>query len=254
MSLALVTNIRNMCIEAKISVPKLEKELGFGNSAIYNWDKNSPSIDKIIQVANYFERSIDYVVYGFELTGFIVLVEFIRGDRTIEEFSKDTGIETEELSSICLGRITAPPALEIVEKIALDIPASPLILVDYLLEACNYPISTDKLEDDFMFRAKIRRDLEKSFNKEGYYTRFHKDEYGTKRVEIRSESNKTNNVPVDFFIKYGWEMLEKLKKNQETDDILHFNSEEWTKKDLEDIKLLESIIRIRKKIQKYLDQ
>ena len=37
----LVEKVKKLCEERGISVPKLEKELGFGNGAIYNWDKSS---------------------------------------------------------------------------------------------------------------------------------------------------------------------------------------------------------------------
>lgn len=40
-------------------ISKLEKELEFGNGAIYRWDKNTPSIDKVLKVAKYFEVSVD---------------------------------------------------------------------------------------------------------------------------------------------------------------------------------------------------
>ncbi|BFH14548.1 hypothetical protein J6TS7_44450 [Paenibacillus dendritiformis] len=62
--MSIVENIRVLCKEANTSIPKLEKELGFGNGAIYNWDKNSPSIDKIQKVADRFNVSINHVIYG----------------------------------------------------------------------------------------------------------------------------------------------------------------------------------------------
>lgn len=57
--MSLVENIRSLCKCDNTSVPKLEKEMGFGNGAIYNWDKNSPSIDKLQKVANHFNVSVD---------------------------------------------------------------------------------------------------------------------------------------------------------------------------------------------------
>ena len=43
--MSILENIKCLCKQYKTSVPKVEKELGFGNGAVYNWDKNSPSID-----------------------------------------------------------------------------------------------------------------------------------------------------------------------------------------------------------------
>lgn len=55
----MLANIQKLCQEAGISIPKLEKELGFGNGAIYKWPTNIPSIDKVQKVANYFGVTID---------------------------------------------------------------------------------------------------------------------------------------------------------------------------------------------------
>jgi transcriptional regulator with XRE-family HTH domain len=58
----LVENIKSLCLNENTSLPKLEKELGFGNGAIYNWDKNSPSISKVLKVANHFGVSVDSLI------------------------------------------------------------------------------------------------------------------------------------------------------------------------------------------------
>lgn len=60
--MSIVENIRWLCKQQNISIPKLEKELGFGNGAIYNWDKSSPSVDKLQKVADYFQVSTDYLL------------------------------------------------------------------------------------------------------------------------------------------------------------------------------------------------
>jgi transcriptional regulator with XRE-family HTH domain len=68
--MSLVANIKTLCKTKKISLPKLEKELGFGNGAMYNWDKNSPSISKVSKVANYFGVSVDSLIEdGKEING-----------------------------------------------------------------------------------------------------------------------------------------------------------------------------------------
>lgn len=60
--MALVEKIKKLCKEKKTSIPRLEKELGFGNGAIYNWDTNAPSVDKVQKVADYFGITIDSLV------------------------------------------------------------------------------------------------------------------------------------------------------------------------------------------------
>lgn len=62
--MSLVENIKRLCKKAGTSIPKVEKELGFGHGSIYNWDKNSPSIDKLQKVAAFFNTSVDSILSG----------------------------------------------------------------------------------------------------------------------------------------------------------------------------------------------
>ncbi|GAB6170970.1 hypothetical protein JCM15765_04480 [Paradesulfitobacterium aromaticivorans] len=64
--MSIVENIRSLCKQRNTSIPKLEKEFGFGNGAIYNWDKNSPSVDKVQKVADYFGVTTDFIINGFD--------------------------------------------------------------------------------------------------------------------------------------------------------------------------------------------
>ncbi len=58
----LVKTIRNLCKRNNIPVSQLENELNFGAGLISRWLKSSPSIDKIIDIADYFHISLDEVV------------------------------------------------------------------------------------------------------------------------------------------------------------------------------------------------
>lgn len=62
--MSLVENIKRLCKKAGTSIPKVEKELGFGHGSIYNWDQNSPSIDKVRKVADFFNTSVDSILSG----------------------------------------------------------------------------------------------------------------------------------------------------------------------------------------------
>ena len=56
------SRIKELCKANKITIRKLEETLGFGNSSINKWKGSvSPSIDKVIKVADYFDVSIDYL-------------------------------------------------------------------------------------------------------------------------------------------------------------------------------------------------
>lgn len=57
----LLTHIREICAARGTTIAKVEKAIGF-NKVIYNWDKYTPSIDKVAAVADYFGISIDELI------------------------------------------------------------------------------------------------------------------------------------------------------------------------------------------------
>lgn len=54
--------IRERCKDEGISLPKLEKALGFGEGTISKWDKSVPTVDKLVKVAEYFNIPLDELV------------------------------------------------------------------------------------------------------------------------------------------------------------------------------------------------
>lgn len=46
----------------KLSVSRLEKELGFGSGTIRRWQKNDPGLEKVLKVADYFNVSIGELI------------------------------------------------------------------------------------------------------------------------------------------------------------------------------------------------
>ena len=68
----LYQRIKALCERKRISIAKLEAELGFGNSSIKKWCRvSSPSVDKIIKVASYFDVSVDYLLGRTDIEGSI---------------------------------------------------------------------------------------------------------------------------------------------------------------------------------------
>lgn len=53
------TNISNLCRDKGISIAKLERELGFGNSTVRGWANSSPTVEKLKAVADYFGVTVD---------------------------------------------------------------------------------------------------------------------------------------------------------------------------------------------------
>lgn len=60
----MVDRISALIKQNGLSLNAVEKQLGFGNGAIKRFDTNSPSIDKLISLANFLNTSIDYLVFG----------------------------------------------------------------------------------------------------------------------------------------------------------------------------------------------
>lgn len=57
----LVKSVRELCKKNNITPSQLENELNFGAGLISRWTKSSPSFDKIVDIADYFNVSLDEV-------------------------------------------------------------------------------------------------------------------------------------------------------------------------------------------------
>lgn len=75
------------------SLYSLERELGIGNGCIARWDKNYPSVDKIVLVAEKLNVSTDYLLLGVKTT----LSE--EEKKLVSLISELTDEETKELSN-----------------------------------------------------------------------------------------------------------------------------------------------------------
>ena len=60
----MLKNIRRLCLEKDISITRLERELGFGNGTINKWKKSSPRVASLLLVAEYFDVTVDALIYG----------------------------------------------------------------------------------------------------------------------------------------------------------------------------------------------
>ncbi len=58
----IVNSIRSICKEHNITVTKLEETLSMSQGLISRWNKSDPSLSKIIDIADYFNLSLDDVV------------------------------------------------------------------------------------------------------------------------------------------------------------------------------------------------
>ena len=62
MSAELLRKVKALCLKNDITIAELSRLLGFAHTTIATWDKSSPSVEKVRQVANYFNVSVDYLL------------------------------------------------------------------------------------------------------------------------------------------------------------------------------------------------
>lgn len=59
-----VERVRELCKERKIPVSRLEKELGYANGYISQLRKGVFPADRLLEIANYFSVSVDFLMTG----------------------------------------------------------------------------------------------------------------------------------------------------------------------------------------------
>jgi transcriptional regulator with XRE-family HTH domain len=94
--MTLVERIKILCKEHNTSIPKLEEEFKLGRGAIYKWDVNRPTIDKVQRVADYFGATIDSMVRGCDPT-----------TETPEPFDSGSLLERIRGSGLSVGQVIA---------------------------------------------------------------------------------------------------------------------------------------------------
>ena len=94
----IIARIKNLCDEKGITLAALERHLDMGSGTIRRWNTASPTSDKLLKVANYFNVSLDF------LTG--ITDTPMRTEETLKlegvylNFAKtaqDNGIEPEDI-------------------------------------------------------------------------------------------------------------------------------------------------------------
>lgn len=60
----LVERVKMIASKQGFTLSQLEQHLGFGTRTIYKWDKSSPSIEKVLAVANFLNVPLSWLVTG----------------------------------------------------------------------------------------------------------------------------------------------------------------------------------------------
>lgn len=58
----LLDRIKKLAKQKDMSIYQLEEEIDIGRNTIYQWNKRTPSADKLQKVADYFNVSVDYLL------------------------------------------------------------------------------------------------------------------------------------------------------------------------------------------------
>ncbi|MFK4955111.1 helix-turn-helix domain-containing protein [Lactococcus garvieae] len=58
----LYEKIKELAAQKKLSIRRLEEELGFANGSLKQWKNSNPGADKLAKVAKYFHVSVDYLL------------------------------------------------------------------------------------------------------------------------------------------------------------------------------------------------
>jgi hypothetical protein len=229
--MSLVGRVQDLCSSKNTTLIGLEREIGLGRGTIRNWDKNSPSADKIQKVAEYFGVSTDFLLYGFDKGEFTSLVNLVRYKRSIKEFASDTGLDEFYLNRLCSGIEYEQPSTDSVLKIAINNENSWLVSAENLFKAAGYDLeelSSDLLED-------IPLALLHNYQEKGMSGA----EMAIAYTEFREAEFK------DAMSDPGYE--EYLKEKNEVETIAaHHDGDEWTEEELEEIERFKQFVKMKR--------
>ena len=95
----IVDSIKKLCKDKNITVSQLEKEIGLSQGLVSKWMNTTPSLDKIVDIANYFHVSIDEVVGYKQDDVFLNMLHDLTNNKKIKWFiiNNDT---TEKVAKI----------------------------------------------------------------------------------------------------------------------------------------------------------
>lgn len=54
--------VKELCEERNISIRELERQLGYSRNTLYSLKNQTPGIDKVVKIADYFNVSTDYLL------------------------------------------------------------------------------------------------------------------------------------------------------------------------------------------------
>jgi len=195
------------------SIPKLEKDLGFGKGSIYKWDKNSPSIDKLQKVADHFEMSVDSLIASIDKLIINTIKLLAKNDKTHPYFSSDAALFL-HLS------------LEVLKKEYQDVPLD----TDYI-----DPMELIRLIREVPLSMEFKKDFLRTLNRVKGHLNI---EDTVDALTLKEERDIAHD-------------LEKMLSDLESDNPMAFHGEPMDDEDKELLRIsLESSMRLAKQMAK----
>lgn len=223
----MLENIQKMCSLKNVTIAQLERDLGFGRGSIYKWGKNSPSIDKVQKVAEYFGISTDFLLYGFEKSEFASLVNLARYRRSIKDFANDTGLDEHYLNRLCSGVEYTQPSIETVLAIAMNNENDWLVDAESLFKAAGYNI--DEISRDLL--TDIPLELLRYYQRKGLSEAQMVVEYAKYKKAVYEDAMNDPGYSVQTIA-------------------AHHDGEDWTEEELEEIKRFKEFVRMKRQQKK----
>lgn len=94
--MGIVERIQFLCEKNNIKIRPLEEHLNFANGSIKRWDISSPSCDRALKVANYFDVSVDWLITGNEYSTKL-RVDEIKLLSLYNELDQDDQLEVQDI-------------------------------------------------------------------------------------------------------------------------------------------------------------
>ena len=73
----LYDKVRALCTANKVSIKKMERDLGFADGSARKWNTSVPSADKLFAVARYFGVTPESLLFGIESPDYYIDPEVV---------------------------------------------------------------------------------------------------------------------------------------------------------------------------------
>lgn len=225
--MSLVKRIQDLCGKKGTTLIGLEREIGLGRGTIRNWDKNSPSVDKVQKVAEYFGVTTDFLLYGFDKSEFTSLVNMARYKRSIKEFSNDTGLDEFYLNRLCSGTEYKQPSVDTVLAIAIHNDNDWLVDIKSLFKAAGYDF--DELSGELLADIPLEH-------------LHHYQEQGMSEAEMVIAHARYKKAVFEDAMRDSGYYIQTLAA--------HHDGDEWTEEELAELERFKEFLRSKRKQQK----